>query len=220
MQIRKVKNTEKNTINDIVSIHLNTFTGFFLTFMGRGFLNLMYRSYAEYKDSGILVAFEEEKPVGFLAYSGDLSGLYKYMIRKRLIPFAWYSLGAFFRKPKVFMRLVRAFLKPGESKREEKYVELASIGTRPEAVKYVEKYKPEYMAALLLPAGITSEASIRYKNEAKLLEAAENPDKVYVEEIVPQKMKYNLKSIKEFSFWGDIATMFRTVFAVMGKDYE
>lgn len=131
MRIRKIGDTEKDTINDIVSIHLNTFTGFFLTFMDRGFLNLMYRSYAEYKDSGILVAFEEEKPVGFLAYSGDLSGLYKYMIKKRLILFAWYSLGAFFRKPTVFMRLVRAFLKPSESKREEKYVELASIGVDP-----------------------------------------------------------------------------------------
>ncbi len=131
MQIRKIENTEKDTINDIVSIHLDAFTGFFLTFMGRGFLNLMYCSYAEYKDSGILVAFEEEKPVGFLAYSGDLSGLYKYMIKKRLIPFGWYSLGAFFRKPAVFMRLVRAFLKPGETKREEKYVELASIGVDP-----------------------------------------------------------------------------------------
>lgn len=131
MQIRKIENTEKDTINDIVSIHLNTFTGFFLTFMGRGFLNLMYRSYAEYKDSGILVAFEDEKPVGFLAYSGDLSGLYKYMIKKRLILFGLYSLGAFFRKPTVFMRLVRAFLKPGETRRAEKYVELASIGVDP-----------------------------------------------------------------------------------------
>lgn len=131
MQIRKIDNTENRIINDVVSIHLDTFTGFFLTFMGRGFLNLMYRSYAEYQDSGILVAFEEDKPVGFLAYSGDLSGLYKYMIKKRLIPFAWYSLGAFFRKPTVFMRLVRAFLKPSETKREEKYVELASIGVSP-----------------------------------------------------------------------------------------
>lgn len=131
MQIRKIENSEKTTINDIVSIHLATFTGFFLTFMGRGFLNLMYISYVEYKDSGILVAFEEDRPVGFLAYSGDLSGLYKYMIKKRLIPFAWFSLGAFFRKPTVFMRLVRAFLKPSETKREEKYVELASIGVSP-----------------------------------------------------------------------------------------
>lgn len=131
MQIREIDKTEKSIIKDVASIHLNAFTGFFLTFMGRGFLNLMYRSYAEYKDSGILVAFEEEKPVGFLAYSGDLSGIYKYMIKKRLIPFAWYSVGAFFRRPKVFMRLVRAFLKPDEVKREEKYVEIASIGVDP-----------------------------------------------------------------------------------------
>ena len=132
MYIRRIESTECAIINDIVTIHLDTFAGFFLTFMGRGFLNLMYRSYAEYQDSGILAAFEQEKPVGFLAYSGDLSGLYKYMIRKRLIPFAWYSLGALFRKPTVFMRLVRAFLKPGETRREEKYVELASIGVDPQ----------------------------------------------------------------------------------------
>lgn len=130
--IRKIEKTEKYIINDIVEIHLATFKGFFLTFMGRGFLRLMYRSYLEHDESGILVAFEEEKPVGFLAYSGDMSGLYKYMIKKRLILFAWYSLGAFIRKPTVFMRLVRAFLKPSESVREDKYIELASIGVSPE----------------------------------------------------------------------------------------
>lgn len=97
---------------------------------------------------------------------------------------------------------------------------MSFVGTRPEAVKYVEKYKPEYMATLLLAAGITSEASIRYKDEAELLENATDPDKVYVEEIVPQKMMYNLKSIKDFSFWGDIVTMIRTVFAVLGKEYK
>ncbi len=131
MQIRDISKSEKDTINDLVTIHLNTFEGFFLTFMGRGFLNLMYRSYAEHKDSGLIAAFDDDRPMGFLAFSGDLSGLYKYMIKKRLIPFAWYSLGAFFRKPKVFMRLIRAFLKPGEAKREESYVELASIGVDP-----------------------------------------------------------------------------------------
>lgn len=97
---------------------------------------------------------------------------------------------------------------------------MSFVGTRPEAVKYVKKYKPEYMATLLLPAGITSEASIRYKDEAESLEAATDPDRVYVEEIVPQKMKFNLQAIEKFSFWGDIATMFRTVFAVLGKEYE
>ena len=98
--------------------------------------------------------------------------------------------------------------------------DMSFVGTRPEAVKYVEKYKPEYMATLLLPAGITSEASIRYKDEAELLEVADDVDKVYMEEVLPGKMKYNLQSIKEFSLIGEIKTMFRTVFTVMGKDYE
>lgn len=97
---------------------------------------------------------------------------------------------------------------------------MSFVGTRPEAVKYVEQYKPEYMATLLLPAGITSEASIRYKDEAELLDAAKDVDKTYIEEVLPGKMKYNLDSIKNFSFFGDIATMFRTVLAVLGKDYD
>lgn len=92
------------------------------------------------------------------------------------------------------------------------------VGTRPEAVRYVEKYKPEYMATLLLPAGITSEASIRYKDEAKLLDAADDVDKVYVEDVLPEKMKYNLESIKNFSFIREISIMFRTVIAVFGKE--
>lgn len=97
---------------------------------------------------------------------------------------------------------------------------MSFVGTRPEAVKYVKQYKPEYMATLLLPAGITSEASIRYKDEAELLDAASDVDKTYIDEVLPGKMKYNLDSIKNFSFFGDIATMFRTVLAVLGKDYE
>lgn len=97
---------------------------------------------------------------------------------------------------------------------------MSFVGTRPEAIKYVEKYKAEYMATLLLPAGITSEASIRYKDEAELLDAADDVDKVYVENVLPGKMKYNLAAIRKFSFLGEIATMFRTVFAVLGKEYE
>lgn len=97
---------------------------------------------------------------------------------------------------------------------------MSFVGTRPEAVKYVSQYKPEYRATLLLPAGITSEASIRYKDEAKLLNVANEVDKIYVEEVLPGKMKYNLRSIRNFSISGEIATMFRTVFAVMGKEYE
>ncbi len=97
---------------------------------------------------------------------------------------------------------------------------MSIVGVRPEAVKYVKRYRPEYMATLLLPAGITSETSIRYKDEDRLLSAADDVDRVYVEEILPAKMRWNLKYIREFGFFGDIATMFRTVFAVLGKDYE
>lgn len=131
--IRKIEKTESDIINEVVEIHLNTFKGFFLTFMGRGFLRQMYKSYCEHKSSGLLVAFyNKEKPIGFLAYSGDMSGLYKYMIKKHLFPFAWYSFFAFLRKPKAFMRIIRAFTKSNESKRLEKYIKLSSIGVKPD----------------------------------------------------------------------------------------
>ena len=97
---------------------------------------------------------------------------------------------------------------------------MSFVGTRPEAVKYVEQYKPEWNATLLMPAGITSEASIRYKDEAELLDKAEDADKVYVEEILPGKMKYNLRSVGSFGLGAELKTMLRTVLAVCGKDYE
>ena len=90
------------------------------------------------------------------------------------------------------------------------------VGTRPEVPKYVAAYTPEMMATLLLPAGVTSEASILYKDEDRLLEGAEDVDKTYIEEVLPGKMKYNLESLKKFTFWGDIKIMFMTVFAVLG----
>ena len=92
---------------------------------------------------------------------------------------------------------------------------MSFVGTRPEVVKYVKKYKPEYFATLLLPAGITSEASIKYKDEAELLDAAEDVDEVYITKVLPEKMKYNLSSIRKFSFLGEIATMIKTVFVVL-----
>ena len=98
--------------------------------------------------------------------------------------------------------------------------DMTFVGTRPEVVKYVDRYAPVMMATLLLPAGVTSEASILYKDEDKLLDGAANVDDVYVEKVLPGKMYYNLRSIEKFSFWGDIATMFKTVFAVLGKEYE
>ena len=97
--------------------------------------------------------------------------------------------------------------------------DMSFVGTRPEVVKYVERYKPEYNATLLMPAGITSEASIRYKDEDKLLNVADDVDEVYVNQVLPEKMKWNLESIRRFNFPREILTMFRTVAAVLGKEY-
>ena len=90
------------------------------------------------------------------------------------------------------------------------------VGTRPEVPKYVAAYTPEMLATLLLPAGVTSEASILYKDDAELLDAAADVDAVYIHDVLPGKMRYNLQSLKDFSFFSDIKTMFRTVFAVFG----
>lgn len=93
--------------------------------------------------------------------------------------------------------------------------DMTFVGTRPESVHYVKSYTNEMYATLLLPAGVTSEASIEYKDEADLLDQADDVDSVYINEVLPEKMKYNLNSIKEFSFLKEIATMFKTVFAVL-----
>lgn len=98
--------------------------------------------------------------------------------------------------------------------------DMSFVGTRPEVKKYVDQYTPEMYATLLLPAGITSESSIRYKDEDKLLDIATDIDKVYVEKILFDKMKFNLESINNYSFLEEILTMLRTVFAVLGKEYE
>ena len=92
---------------------------------------------------------------------------------------------------------------------------MSFVGTRPEVPEYVRKYTKEMRATLLLPAGITSETSIAYKDEEKLLAGADDPGEVYVKKVLPEKMKYNLKSIEEFSLMNDIKTMFKTAEAVL-----
>lgn len=88
---------------------------------------------------------------------------------------------------------------------------MSLVGTRPEAQRYVEHYKPEYMATLLLPAGITSEASIRFLREEELLRGVSDIDGYYIDNILPVKMKYNLSELKEFSILNDIRTIIRTL---------
>ncbi len=88
------------------------------------------------------------------------------------------------------------------------------VGTRPEDPKYVEKYTPEMLATLLLPAGITSKASVYYREESKLLDESDDAEKTYIETVLPDKMEYNLKAIEEFSFLNEIKIMFSTFFSI------
>lgn len=93
--------------------------------------------------------------------------------------------------------------------------DMSFVGTRPEVPKYVELYTDEMKATLLMKAGVTSLASIKFKDEEKLLQMDGNIDKIYIENILPQKMQYNLEYLKRFNFFYDIKLMFMTLFAVV-----
>jgi len=93
--------------------------------------------------------------------------------------------------------------------------DMTFVGTRPEVHKYVACYTDEMKATLLLPAGVTSKASIEYKDEEKILKEAENTDEVYVERILGEKMRINIESIRSFSFLSDMVLLLRTCLAVL-----
>ena len=93
--------------------------------------------------------------------------------------------------------------------------QMSFVGTRPEVPRYVRQYTPQMLATLLLPAGVTSQASIRYKDEDRLLDSSADPDRTYVEQVLPGKMEYNLNSLLDFSLWQDFKTMVQTVGAVL-----
>ena len=94
--------------------------------------------------------------------------------------------------------------------------EMSFVGTRPEVEKYVNEYSNEMRATLLMPAGISSRASIEYKDEDeiinKYLSKGEKIDDIYVKRILPEKMKWNLEYIRKFNIWEDIKICFKTVF--------
>ncbi|MDU4892212.1 MAG: sugar transferase [Clostridium sp.] len=93
--------------------------------------------------------------------------------------------------------------------------ELSFVGTRPEVYKYVKRYSEDMMATLLLPAGVTSEASINFKDEEKMLDMSLNIDNDYVEKVLPLKMKHNLDYLKKFNYFYDIKVMIKTLIAVV-----
>lgn len=92
--------------------------------------------------------------------------------------------------------------------------DMTFVGTRPEVPKYVDYYTDVMKATLLLPAGVTSKASIEYKDEGKLLKEAIDTDNVYINKILPKKMNINLDSIRDYSFHKDIGILFKTFIAV------
>ena len=92
---------------------------------------------------------------------------------------------------------------------------MSFVGTRPEVPRYVAAYTDEMKATLLLPAGVTSIASIRYKDEDTLLDAADDVDECYIHNVLPAKMEWNLRSIVEFSFFRELKVMVETVLAVI-----
>ena len=95
--------------------------------------------------------------------------------------------------------------------------DMSFVGTRPEVPRYVERYTPEMMATLLLTAGVTSLASIKYKDEAQLLAASADADEIYVKEVLPGKMRYNLQAVSHFGIRRELSVLWQTVFAVLHK---
>src|SRR5699024_5741049 len=81
--------------------------------------------------------------------------------------------------------------------------DMTFVGTRPEVEKYVRQYADEMKATLLIPAGVTSRASIEYKDEEELLAGVEDVEEAYIQKILPEKMKYNLEALRHYSFLSD-----------------
>lgn len=127
-EIREVKNSE---VKKIVSLHMSAFPKFFLTQLGSSFLETLYKGYLEDDNSGIIIAEENMKIIGFIAYSNDYPKFYKMLIKRHLIRFALCSMIAAIKHPSFIMRLLRAFKKSDSVTKKEKYVELASICVDP-----------------------------------------------------------------------------------------
>lgn len=92
---------------------------------------------------------------------------------------------------------------------------MSLVGPRPEVRRYVDLYEPEYLATLLIRPGVTATASIAFRNEDELLNSGGDPEEIYVKQILPEKMRYNLEYLKNISVWNDIKIMLQTVLAVL-----
>lgn len=130
-QIRILDESSKVKISTIAELHKHAFPDFFLTQLGIPFLRTLYFCYTEDSESGIIVAEDSGQIKGFIAYSKDYPRFYNQLIKKHLLRFAFCSLGAAIRHPSFIKRLLRAFNKSHEVKKEEAYIELASICVDP-----------------------------------------------------------------------------------------
>ncbi len=133
MNIRELKPEDENLIDIIANLHQRAFPEFFLTQLGRQFLKTLYKGYLDDADSGIIIAEDQGTIKGFIAYSNDYPRFYKGLIKTKIIQFAWCSFLAAIRHPSFAKRLFGAFKKSESVEKRERYVELASICTDPDA---------------------------------------------------------------------------------------
>ena len=129
--IRELQQEDKKLIPSLADLHKAAFPRFFLTQLGLPFLRTLYNGYLEDEVSGIIVAEEDGKLLGFIAYSNDYPSFYRGLIKKHLIKFGFCSLGAAISHPSFIKRLLGAFKKSDSVVKSEKYVELASICVDP-----------------------------------------------------------------------------------------
>lgn len=190
MEIIRLSAGDRKRVTEVVGVHMDCFQGFFLTFLGKGFLRLLYAGYTEHAGSGLLAAVEGSEVRGFMAYSSDVSGFYRFLIKRHLPAFAFYAAGGFLRRPRVFFRLVRALAYPKESRRAERYIELASIGVRPSysdsgvGTRLIDELKavvgsagPEYIKLETDAEGNEKANHFYQKNGFVLHHAYETPEK-------------------------------------------
>lgn len=116
--------------------------------------------------------------------------------------------GYFIRKYKLdeFPQLINVFIG-----------DMSLVGPRPEVRKYVDMYTPEQMHVLDVRPGVTSLASIRYRNENELLDKAEDPDQFYIDVVMQDKLAIDLEYVEHASFWYDIKLIFQTFWEIVSK---
>lgn len=131
MEIRIV--TDVKSAEEISNIHMKSFKNFFLTSLGKGFLKSMYKGFLTHKGSHVIGAFDfDGNMTGFIAYSENISDFYHYLIRRHCPALAYHSFVAFLKKPGIFFRILRAFRRPNEAKRNEPYIAISSLCVLPE----------------------------------------------------------------------------------------